>query len=118
MACEWSLAKVYRIENGTSIVKKSDLEALLRHYGVDDDHIQELTARAREARAPGWWEDYDFGPDRGFEAYVGYEDGASSIRMWHPLVVPGLIQTPAIYPADHGGLERTAGGYRPRSATA
>jgi hypothetical protein len=94
MACEWSLAKVYRIENGTSIVKKSDLEALLRHYGVDDDHIQELTARAREARAPGWWEDYDFGPDRGFEAYVGYEDGASSIRMWHPLVVPGLIQTP------------------------
>ena len=56
--------------------------------------IEELTQRAREARTPGWWEDFDFGSDKGFEAYVGYEDGASSIRMWQPLVVPGLIQTP------------------------
>lgn len=93
-ACEWSVAKFSRIENGTSSVRKADLEALLRHYGVDEAHINELTLRAREARTPGWWEDYDFGPDKGFEAYVGYEDGASSIRMFQPLVVPGLIQTP------------------------
>ena len=93
-ACEWSVAKFSRIENGTSSVRKADLEALLRHYNVEEDHINELTQRAREARAPGWWEDYEFGPDKGFEAYVGYEDGASSIRMVQPLVVPGLIQTP------------------------
>jgi transcriptional regulator with XRE-family HTH domain len=93
-ACEWSVAKFSRIENGTSSVRKADLESLLRHYGVDENHINELTQRAREARAPGWWEDYDFGPDKGFEAYVGYEDGASSIRMVQPLVVPGLLQTP------------------------
>jgi len=93
-ACEWSVAKFSRIENGTSSVRKADLEALLRHYGVDDAHIDELTVRAREARTPGWWEDYDFGSDKGFEAYVGYEDGASIIRMWQPLVIPGLLQTP------------------------
>jgi transcriptional regulator with XRE-family HTH domain len=93
-ACEWSVAKFSRIENGTSSVRKADLEALLRHYSVDDEHINELTQRAREARAPGWWEDYDFGADKGFEAYVGYEDGASSIRMFQPLVVPGLLQVP------------------------
>src|SRR5581483_7531915 len=34
------------------------------------------------------------GHDRGFEAYVGYEDGASLIRMFQPLVVPGLLQIP------------------------
>ncbi len=94
LACEWSVAKFSRIENGTSPVRKADLEALLRHYNVDERHINELTQRARDARAPGWWEDYDFGSDKGFEAYVGYEDGASSIRMWQPLVIPGLLQTP------------------------
>ena len=93
-ACEWSVAKFSRIENGTSPVRKADLEALLRHYGVEATHIDELTQRAREARAPGWWEDFDFGADKGFEAYVGYEDGASVIRMSQPLVIPGLLQTP------------------------
>ncbi len=92
-ACEWSVAKFSRIENGLSSIRKADLESLLRHYGVDDDHIQELIQRAREARVPGWWEDYDFGSDRGLEAYIGYEDGASSIRTWQPLAIPGLLQT-------------------------
>jgi transcriptional regulator with XRE-family HTH domain len=94
-ACEWSVAKFSRIENGTSPVRKADLEALLRHYGVDESRFSELNQRAREARTPGWWEDYEFGFDKGFEAYVGYEDGASSIRMSQPNVIPGLLQTPA-----------------------
>ena len=93
-ACEWSVAKFSRIENGTSPVRKADLESLLRYYSVEEERINELTQRAREARTPGWWEDYDFGADKGFETYVGYEDGASSIRMFQPLVVPGLLQTP------------------------
>jgi transcriptional regulator with XRE-family HTH domain len=92
-ACEWSLAKFSRIENGTQTVRKADLEALLRHYNLGEDQIEELTQLARVARAPGWWDDYDLGQDRGFQAYVGYEDGASSIRMWQPLVIPGLLQT-------------------------
>lgn len=93
-AAEMSVAKFSRIENATSTVTKADLEILLRHYKVDERRINELTLRAREARAQGWWQDYDFGSDRGFEAYVGYEDGASSIRMAQPLVIPGLLQTP------------------------
>lgn len=93
-ACEWSVAKFSRIENGSSSVTKADLESLLRHYGVDERRINELVDLAREGRTPGWWEDYDFGADKGFEAYVGYEDGASSLRVFQPLVVPGLLQTP------------------------
>lgn len=92
-ACEWSVAKFHRIENGTSTITRADLEWLLRHYGVDEDHIRQLTELAREARRPGWWQDYDFGPDKGLEAYVGYEDGASSIRVWQPLTIPGLLRT-------------------------
>jgi transcriptional regulator with XRE-family HTH domain len=93
-ACEWSVAKLSRVENGTSSVTKPDLEFLLRHYGLDEKQISELVELARESRAPGWWEDYDFLGDKGFEAYVGYEDGASSLRAFQPLVVPGLLQTP------------------------
>jgi transcriptional regulator with XRE-family HTH domain len=93
-ACEWSLAKFFRIEAGISAITKSDLEALLRHYGVDEGHSAELIQVAREARTPGWWENYDLGADRGVREYVGYEDGASSIRMWQPLIVPALLQTP------------------------
>jgi transcriptional regulator with XRE-family HTH domain len=93
-ACEWSIAKFYRIEAGISSITKSDLEALLRHYGVDEGHTNELLQLAREARTPGWWEDYDLGADRGIKDYVGYEDGSSSIRIWQPLIVPSLLQTP------------------------
>lgn len=75
-------------------MRKADLEALLRHYGVDESRFAEFNQRAREARTPGWWEDFDFGSDKGFEAYVGYEDGSSSIRMSQPNVIPGLLQTP------------------------
>jgi transcriptional regulator with XRE-family HTH domain len=93
-ACEMSIAKFSRIENVTSPPSKGDLLLLLRHYGVGDQRIDELTQLARDARSHGWWQQYDFGADRGFEAYVGYEDGADSIRMSQPLVVPGLLQIP------------------------
>ena len=52
-ACEWSVAKFSRIENGTSSVRKADLEALLRHYGVNEGRINELAQRAREAPETG-----------------------------------------------------------------
>jgi transcriptional regulator with XRE-family HTH domain len=93
-ACEMSIAKFSRIENVISPPSKGDLLLVARHYGVDDARVDELAQLAREARSHGWWQRYDFGSDKGFEAYVGYEDGASSIRMSQPLIVPGLLQTP------------------------
>jgi hypothetical protein len=89
-----SIAKFSRIENVISPPSKGDMLLVLRHYGVNDPRIDELTQLAREARSHGWWQRYDFGADKGFEAYVGYEDGASIIRMSQPLVIPGLLQTP------------------------
>jgi len=93
--CEWSVSKFTRIENGTSPVTKTDLEALLRYYGVTDpDILAEWTARARHAREKGWWENEGFEvTDRAFEAYLGYEEGASSIRTYQ-FAIPGLLQVP------------------------
>jgi transcriptional regulator with XRE-family HTH domain len=91
-ALEWSVSKFIRIEGGYVGISKSDLEALLRHYGVtDSDHIGELVERAREARSQGWWARYSI-PDKVFHTYIGYEAGASSIRMAQGLLIPGLLQ--------------------------
>lgn len=93
-AREWSVSKFTRIENGNSPISKSDLEGLLRYYGVaDQNRIDELVALARGAREQGWWTNFYRGDDKAFEAYLGWEDGASSIRMCQGLAVPGLLQT-------------------------
>jgi transcriptional regulator with XRE-family HTH domain len=95
-ARDWSVSKFTRIENGNSPISKSDLEGLLRYYGVSDQsRIDELVALAKAAREPGWWQKYHVGDDKAFEAYLGYEDGASSLRMFQGLTVPGPLQTEA-----------------------
>jgi transcriptional regulator with XRE-family HTH domain len=92
-ALEWSLSKFVRIENGAVRISRSDLEALLRHYHVaDEKHVAELIALARGAREVGWWSKYRI-PDKSFEAYLGYESSASSIKTCQGLLIPGLLQT-------------------------
>ena len=92
---EWSRSKFMRIESGTVPISKADLEALLRHYEVHDDEVvQYLTNLARGAKAPAWWDKHTIS-DKAFEAYVGFEAGASSIRMSQGLLVPGVLQTEA-----------------------
>jgi transcriptional regulator with XRE-family HTH domain len=91
--CEWSVSKFTRIENGLSPVTKTDLEALLRYYGVTDPgQLAEWATRARHAREKSYWEDFEL-EDKAFEAYLGYEDGASSIRTYQ-FSIPGLLQVP------------------------
>ena len=94
-ALEWSRSKFIRIESGAVPISKTDLEALLRHYEVHDDQlVQQLTNLARGAKAPAWWDKHSIG-DKAFQAYIGFEAGASSIRMSQGLLVPGILQTEA-----------------------
>jgi transcriptional regulator with XRE-family HTH domain len=94
-ALEWSLSKLIRVEAGRVRISKSDLEALLRHYEVqDEDLISRLITLARNARATAWWDKYKI-PDKVYSAYVGYEASARSIRMSQGLLIPGLLQTEA-----------------------
>lgn len=92
-ALEWSLSKFTRIESGTVKVSKTDLEAILRHYEVEDaEVVKQLTDLARGARTPAWWAKYSI-DDKAFGAYIGFEAGASVIHMSQGLLVPGLLQT-------------------------
>ncbi|MBO2451417.1 helix-turn-helix domain-containing protein [Actinomadura barringtoniae] len=92
---DWSVSKLIRIEGGTVGVTTTDLQALLRLYGMDDGdpHVNRLTGIARDTRQRGWWALYrkDVNPD--YLEYIGYEAGATTIRNCAPLQIPGLLQT-------------------------
>ena len=93
-ALDWSASKLIRIEGGTVRLSTTDLHALLRHYGVaDEERIAELSGLARGARERGWWTAYKDGLEDAYSTYLGYETGASFIRWFSPLAIPGLLQT-------------------------
>jgi len=68
----------------------SDIRDLLRIYGVDDAERAELEELAVRARVRPWWRDY---PDIFENEFPGFENDAERIRVFMPLVLPGLLQT-------------------------
>ena len=108
-AMDWSLSKVIRIENGSVGISKNDVEALLRLYHIDDkNQVDELVSLAKEARERSWWGKYRGIVSEGFLKYIEYEESASVIRSFQPLLVPGLLQTPEYARAVIGQLAGTA----------
>lgn len=75
-------------------LRLSDVERLLRTYGVADPaEIETFLALTREANKQGWWHSYrDVVPDW-FGAYLSLEQAALHIRTYEAQVVPGLLQT-------------------------
>lgn len=87
-------SKISRIELGKSAVREIDVLDLLTFYGVDPDEREQFLTLAEQASRPGWWHRYgDIMPDW-FKAYIGMEEAAKSIRVYEPLFIPGLLQTP------------------------
>ncbi|MFI6002219.1 helix-turn-helix domain-containing protein [Streptomyces sp. NPDC051366] len=88
-----SQPKISLLENGRRLIKPRDVLDLCALYGVQDqrrvDHLMQL---ARESGQQGWWNSYG---DIPHGAYIGLEAEAAAIRLYEPLVIPGLLQTPA-----------------------
>jgi transcriptional regulator with XRE-family HTH domain len=92
-ALEWSTSKLIRIETGAVGITKTDLIALLHHYGVKDQKkIDELTEMARTSRQRAWWDKYREHFPAQFITFVGFEASAKLIRQFQTLTVPGLLQ--------------------------
>jgi transcriptional regulator with XRE-family HTH domain len=88
---DWGRGKVGRFEaNQWKRPDMSDIRDLLRVYGVDDDQRAELEALAMRARVKPWWRDY---ADVFENEFAGFENDAVQIRVYMPLLVPGLLQT-------------------------
>ena len=91
---EWHAAKVTRIETARVAVSPRDVKDLLTLYGVTDENYREaLVQLARASRERTWWTDYRDLMRPG--NFVGLEAGASAMRTWEPIVLPGLLQTEA-----------------------
>jgi len=89
----WGRGKVGRFEaNQWKRPEMSDIRDLLRIYEVEDAVRQEIEDLATRSRARPWWRDYGeiFDDD-----FPGYENDATYIRVYMPLVLPGLLQTQA-----------------------
>ncbi|MDT0328291.1 helix-turn-helix domain-containing protein [Nocardiopsis lambiniae] len=92
---EWSYHKMMRFETGKQVLPKTELEALLRLYGVMGTPAgDELVELGQGARQPAWWKQYRTYVSRDYLKFVGLEAGADSIRQVQMSVVPGLLQTP------------------------
>lgn len=87
----WGRGKVGRFEaNLWKRPEMSDIRDLLRIYQVEDAEREELEQIAILARARAWWRDY---PDVFENEFPGFENDAARIRVFMPLVLPGLLQT-------------------------
>jgi len=88
----WGRGKVGRFEaNQWKRPEMSDIRDLLRFYEADDLTTREIEALALQARVRPWWRDYQ---DIFDNEFPGFEADAARIRVFFPLVVPGLLQTP------------------------
>jgi transcriptional regulator with XRE-family HTH domain len=87
-------SKISRLERGRTGAKQRDVADLLSLYGVTDEaEREELLILARQASAPGWWQQYSDVLPRWFELYIGLEKAASVIRTYEVQFVHGLMQT-------------------------
>ncbi|MFF1414064.1 helix-turn-helix domain-containing protein [Streptomyces sp. NPDC058289] len=88
-----SQPKMSHLENGRRAIKPRDVRDLCALYGVTDPQVVDaLMEMAGEADQQGWWVACGEVP---YAVYIGLETEASSIRSYEPLVIPGLLQTPA-----------------------
>lgn len=90
----WGRGKLGRFEgNSWKRPELSDIRDLLRFYQVSDEERRELEELARLARERAWWREY--GDVFGDTEFPGFEADATRICLYMPLVLPGLLQTPA-----------------------
>src|SRR5690349_13373345 len=91
-AVERSGSWISRVEAGRVGVRLRELRDLFELYGLTNAREREdLEALAQSGKRRGWWSSY--GLPESYAVYVGLEDEAESLRMYHNLVVPGLFQT-------------------------
>jgi transcriptional regulator with XRE-family HTH domain len=93
-AIRGSESKISRIELGRTSVREVDIIDLLTLYGITDPaEREELLSLASQANQPGWWHQYQDILPSWFQAYVGLEESAESIRSYDSQFIPGLLQT-------------------------
>jgi transcriptional regulator with XRE-family HTH domain len=111
-AIRGSESKISRIELGRNAVREVDIGDLLTLYGVAGSAEREqLLSLAGQANQPGWWHRYQDILPTWFQAYIGLEESAESIRSYEAQFIPGLLQT-----EDYASTVLALGDFSPEEA--
>jgi transcriptional regulator with XRE-family HTH domain len=94
-ALRWSPSKISRYERARTGLQPREVERLLDYYGITGSRRALLLELAEDASHKGWWEEYADGLSPDYQQFIGLEDEARAIDIWHVEVVTGLLQTEA-----------------------
>jgi transcriptional regulator with XRE-family HTH domain len=94
-ALRWSPSKISRYERARTGLKPREVERLLDYYQITGTRRTLLLGLAEDAAHKGWWEQYADSLSPDYQQFIGLEDEASAIDIWHVDVVTGLLQTEA-----------------------
>ncbi|MCC9741292.1 helix-turn-helix transcriptional regulator [Streptomyces sp. MNU89] len=91
-----SASKLSKIENGRLAPSVTDVERILGALGVSDEIRREYVdaARAAATEATAWWHLKRIGADKGQREAQALEAQMTTLRLFQPALVPGLLQTP------------------------
>ncbi|REF35739.1 helix-turn-helix domain-containing protein [Thermasporomyces composti] len=87
-----SESKIRKIEAAEVGIVKAELEVLLDLYKAPDDMKHLLRELQRVGKQRGWWAPLGSMP-KAYTVFVALESEAQRIRMFEPLIIPGLLQT-------------------------
>jgi transcriptional regulator with XRE-family HTH domain len=86
-------SSIYRIERAMNKPQRRTVMTLLNLYQVPSQRQEILLGWLKDSGQQGWFRVYEpFLPEQ-YQAYIGLEYEAESLRNFEPLFVPGLLQT-------------------------
>ncbi|MEO3807951.1 helix-turn-helix transcriptional regulator [Sphaerisporangium sp. B11E5] len=107
-AVGWTAPKLSRIENANAHIRRGEVIALLKAYGVTDSEVFDaLETLARDAGKRGWWQTYSGIVAPAYADYISLESDAESVKTFAPLLIPGLLQTAAYARETISGITMT-----------
>ncbi|MET8156141.1 helix-turn-helix transcriptional regulator [Sphaerisporangium sp. NPDC005289] len=107
-AVGWKAPKLSRIENANAHIRPAEVAALLNAYGVTDPEIfHALEGLAKDAGKRGWWQTYSGIVAPAYADYISLESDGTGIRIFAPLLIPGLMQTAAYARETIAGISMT-----------
>ena len=94
-ALRWSPSKISRYERARTGLRPREVERLLDYYQITGPRRALLLDLAEDAAQKGWWEEFAGSLPEDYQQFIGLEQEAASIAIWHVDVVAGLLQTEA-----------------------
>jgi transcriptional regulator with XRE-family HTH domain len=90
-----SLSTISKIENGLQALKIQQLPHFFEVYGITEPALRdELRDLVRRADEPDWWQRYEGVVDDPLGDYLFHVESATSLFVFNPLAIHGLLQTP------------------------